>query len=399
MKTSALLIRGGNLFSPDPVGQVDILVVNDRIAAIGGNLSLPPWAQGEVIEGKGFLVLPGLVDQHVHITGGGGEGGPQFRTPELALSHLTRYGLTTVVGVLGTDGTTRSVQELLAKARALAVEGLNTRIYTGAYQVPTRTITDSPRNDIILIDRVVGIGEIAISDHRGSHPSDRELAHLAGEARTGGLLSGKAGVLHLHVGSGARHLSPLMEVLEIADVPISTMVPTHLNRTRPLLHDAVRYGHKGGFLDLTTSISPDIHDSQAVDPVAAVRYLMEQGVPLAQISFSTDAGGSAPVFDARGHLLHMGIGTASSLFEAVQGLHDHLKFDWGEAVRPATETPARILKLDDVGRVVVGGRADMLLTDGRTLHTVIAGGRVMVRDGTPQIFGTFEQPGDSHWPN
>ena len=384
------------VFSPEPLGQLDILTINDRIAALGPNLSLPAWAEGELIDAQGLLVFPGLVDQHVHITGGGGEGGPQFRTPELALSQLTRYGLTTVVGVLGTDGTTRSVQELLAKARGLAVEGLNTRIYTGAYEVPTRTITDSPRNDIILIDRVVGIGEIAVSDHRGSHPSDRELAHLAGEARTGGLLSGKAGVLHLHVGSGPRRLSPLMEVLEIADVPISTMVPTHLNRSRFLLEDAVRYGHKGGFLDITTSIGPDAHDGSAVEPVRAVEYLMGAGVPLSQISFSTDAGGSAPVFDDQGVLRHMGIGSASSLFVALRGLHERLQLDWSDAIRPATETPARILKLDDVGRVALGARADLLVTDGCDIGLVMAGGRVMVRDGKPRAFGMFEGSGDAH---
>jgi beta-aspartyl-dipeptidase (metallo-type) len=390
MTIPALLIRGGQLYAPESRGVQDVLIVNDRVAAVGQGLTVPSWANGTVLDAAGLLIFPGLVDQHVHITGGGGEGGPQYRTPELFLSDLTRYGLTTVVGVLGTDGTTRSVQELLAKARALAWEGLNCWLYTGAYEVPTRTITDSPRNDLILIDRIVGIGEIAVSDHRGSHPSDRELAHLAGEARTGGLLGGKAGVLHLHVGSGHRRLEPLMEVLDLADIPITTMVPTHLNRTRTLLEDAVRYGRRGGYLDVTTSIAPNSHDQTAVDPVDAVKTLLAAGIELRQISFSTDAGGSAPVFDAKGHLRHMGVGTASSLFASVRRLHDEAGMAWSDAIRPATATPAAILQMADVGVIAPGARGDVVVTDGTQIVAVAASGRVMVQDGRAVVFGLFE---------
>ncbi|CAF3946882.1 unnamed protein product [Rotaria sordida] len=53
------------------------------------------------------LIIPGLIDVHVHAIGGGGEQGPYSRTPESRLSELIRGGLTTIVGVLGTDGVTR----------------------------------------------------------------------------------------------------------------------------------------------------------------------------------------------------------------------------------------------------------------------------------------------------
>lgn len=396
MSIRATLVTNGEVYAPEPRGRVDILTIGDAVAAIGPNLSLPSWADGTVIDAAGHLVFPGLVDQHVHFAGGGGEGGPQFRTPELPLTELTRWGLTTVVGLLGTDGTSRSVQALLAKARALMAEGLNAWIYTGAYQVPTRTITDNSRSDIVLIDRIVGIGEIAISDHRGSHPSDRELAQLAGEARTGGLLAGKAGVVHLHVGSGERRLEPLFAVLQMADIPRSVLVPTHLNRTRELLADAVRWGVAGGFCDITTSIVPDAHDHQAVSPIEAVESLRAAGVPFDHISFSTDAGGSAPVFNAAGELLHMGVGLPDSLFASCRSLHEDLALPWEEAILPATKTPASILKMTDVGVIETGRRADLLIVDGRAIRDVVAGGRVMVKDGRPVVFGTFEtRPGDS----
>ncbi len=392
MTVPAVLIRQGEVYGPEQRGRLDILTIGPQVVAIGHDLAVPDWADATIIDARGLLVFPGLVDQHIHFAGGGGEGGPQFRTPELTLTDMTRYGLTTVVGLLGTDGTSRSVQSLLAKARALIAEGLNAWIYTGAYQVPTRTITDNPRSDIILIDRILGIGEIAISDHRGSHPSDRELAQLAGEARTGGLLAGKAGVLHVHVGSGARRLEPLFEIVKMADIPLGVIVPTHLNRTRDLLQDAVRWGGMGGFCDITSSISPDAHDHHAVSPAEAVEALLAAGVPLDRISFSTDAGGSAPVFNAQGELLHMGVGMPDTLFRSIVAVKEQLKRTWTEALMLATKTPASILKLSSVGKVEVGCRADLLVSDGQQILDVIAGGRVMVREQKPVVYGTFEAP-------
>ncbi len=182
----------------------------------------------------------------------------------------------------------------------------------------------------------------------------------------------------------------------MADVPIGTMVPTHLNRRRELLLDSVRYGKLGGFLDITTSIELDSHNREAVDPVEAVDILRHEGILLEQISLSTDAGGSAPVFDVQGHLVHMGIGSAKSLWRTVRELHRRLGWAWNEAIRPATETPARILKLNDVGRIQVGGRGDLMLTDENQVVTVIGGGRVLVRDGHVVARGMFERVEDAH---
>ncbi len=392
MMIEALLVRGGTVYAPKDLGRQDVLIIGERIAAIGDHLELPPWCLGQVVSVQDALIMPGLVDQHVHIAGGGGEGGPQFRTPEIRLTQLTRAGITTVVGVLGTDGTTRSVSGLLAAARGLEAEGLTTYIYTGAYEVPTRTITDNPRNDIILIDKVLGIGEIAVSDHRGSHPSDRVLAELASEARVGGILAGKAGILHLHMGNGPRRLGPVYQVLEIADLPPDTFVPTHLNRDRELLHDAVGLGRRGGWLDITTGIGPVDDDPDAVAPSAAACYLREQGVPWDHISFSSDAEGSAPTFDARGHLVRMEMGSADTLWQAVLALVKN-GVPWEEALAPATSTPAHILKLPLVGEIAPGMIANVLVIKGDMVDTVIAKGRIMVQDGKPLVYGTYENVG------
>lgn len=390
MKSRALLIRQGQVFAPEPLGIQDVLILNEDIAAIGSHLEIPHWCDGTEISAIGHFVFPGFVDQHVHLGGGGGEGGPQFRTPEIALTALTIAGVTTAVGVLGTDGTTRSVSGLLATARGLEIEGISTFIYTGAYEVPTRTITDTPRNDVVLIDKVIGIGEIAVSDHRGSHPSDRVLAQLASEARVGGLLSGKAGVLHLHLGSGPRKLQPVYEVLEMADLPIETFVPTHLNRTRSLLESSVQLGQRGGWLDLTSGIVPTTDDPDAVSPPDAMMFLQDHGVLWNHISFSSDAQGSAPTFDAKGNLVKMAMGSANTMWDAVRGLVKR-GISWDQAIAPVTSTPASILKLSRVGRLRPGAIGHLVLVRDETIVKVVSKGRLMVDDARPIVFGTYEQ--------
>ncbi|MCL8209156.1 MAG: beta-aspartyl-peptidase [Actinomycetia bacterium] len=390
----AVVIRGGRVWAPEPRGVQDILAVGERIAAVGPALDPPPWANPVVaVDAREADVLPGLVDQHVHIAGGGGEGGPGSDTPPVRLTDLTTAGVTTVVGLLGTDGTTRSVQGLLARARSLVAEGLTAYIYTGAYEVPTRTITGSARADLVLIDRVIGVGEIAVSDPRGTHPSARELARLAAEAHVGGLLGGKAGVLHVHLGDGIRRLKTLWTLRRLATVPVQTLVPTHLNRHRELLADAAAWGAAGGWVDLTTDIRPDGPGARAVAAHEAALWLAEQGVPWDHITFSSDGQGSAPVFDPAGRVLGLGIGRTASLFEEVLALRA-AGLTWERAVAPATLHPARRLGLDDVGRIAPGCQADLLVVgaDGR-LRTVIARGRVMVDEGRPVRFGRFDAPG------
>lgn len=87
--------------------------------------------------------------------------------------------MTTIVGCLGTDGCTRTMSNLLAKAKGLEEEGITTYVYTGSYQVPVRTLTGTIMDDIILLEKVVGTGEIALSDHRSSQPSKRNLPELS----------------------------------------------------------------------------------------------------------------------------------------------------------------------------------------------------------------------------
>ncbi len=120
LSVAMILIRGGTVYTPQHIGKMDVLIAGTKILRI----LHPADPEAEllaasrltaVLNATGAIVAPGLVDIHVHVTGGGGEAGPASRVPEAPLSQLLRGGLTTVVGVLGLDSVTRSPDVLLSK--------------------------------------------------------------------------------------------------------------------------------------------------------------------------------------------------------------------------------------------------------------------------------------------
>lgn len=388
-----LLIKSALLYEPEYKGKMDILIEGDKISYISSNINIPDkdFPEMLVIDGEGLTAIPGIIDLHVHITGGGGEGGYPSRTPELALTKFTLNGITTCVGLLGTDGTTRSMQGLLAKARGLDMEGISTYIWTGSYEYPTRTITDSPRNDIVLIDKVIGIGEIALSDHRASHPSETDLIHLASEARVGGMLSGKCGILHIHIGDGKNGIKPLFNIVENSEIPLENLLPTHINRNRMLYEQAIEYAKNGGFVDITTGIKPEGDD--AVHPAEAYRYMLQLGISPYNITMSSDAGGSLPIFDEKGKLIKMGVGYPSTDMEILQNCVEG-GMPLETALIPFTSSPAALLKLGTKGHIEESYDGDIVLLDKKLKpHTVIARGKVLTKEYKPVVYGTFEDQG------
>jgi beta-aspartyl-dipeptidase (metallo-type) len=389
------IIEGADVFAPEPLGRKNVLIAGSRIACI----QTEPFALGlgagvvEVIDGRGKLLVPGFIDGHVHILGGGGEGGYATRTPEIMLSDITTGGVTTVVGCLGTDGTTRTMTNLVAKARGLETEGITTYVYTGSYQVPVTTLTGSILDDLVLIDKVVGVGEIAVSDHRSSQPTFEEIARIAAAARVGGMLSGKAGVVNVHLGDGKAKLALLERVIAQTEIPAKHFIPTHVNRNSQLFAAAAAYakqdGGQGRYIDLTTSSVPD-------DPKrscgAALRILLEEGVSIGSISFSSDGQGSLPIFNADREYIGLGVGKIETLFgEVRKAIRDH-GIPLQEAIKVITSTPAAYLQLSGKGAIQVGADADLVLLDaGLGIHMVMAMGQTMVGDGKIQHYGTFER--------
>lgn len=383
------LITGGCVYAPEKLGRKDILIAGRVIARIADRIDLPEDFNPRVISAKGRKIVPGLVDLHVHLLGGGGEAGPWSRTPEITLSKITRAGVTTVVGLLGTDDVSRRPEALLAKAMQLEQEGISAYIYSGSYQLPLATITGSLRKDLALIPKVVGVGEVAVSDHRSSQPSYEELCRIAAEARVGGMLGGKAGLVHLHMGVGSRRLGPLIRMAMETEIPIGQLLPTHLNRTQELMQHAIEFAKMGGNIDITAS-GRDLHFHPT--SVEAVRMALEAGVSVDQISISSDSNGSMPIFDTKGDVVKLGVGDIQCLFD-----------DWlllvnsgvsiEDSLKMVTANPAKRVGLfAGKGSLSTGKDADLLILDQNlNIATVFAKGQLMIDDGKQLVKGTFEE--------
>lgn len=385
------LIKNAHVFAPQDLGRQDVLFAGQQILAVGHHLDL----QGDtlhVVDGSGKLLLPGLVDSLVHITGGGGEGGFHTRTPQMNLTDATLGGVTTLIGALGTDATTRTLTDLLAKAGALCTEGLSVYCYTGSYQIPARTITGNITDDIVLIDKFIGIGEVAIADHRSSQPCAKELMRLASEARIGGMLSGKAGIVSIHVGEGASRLALLEQVVRESDIPASQFYPTHINRNLDLLEAGMAWAAQGGFVDMTTSTNAQFLAEGEIPAAKALAMCLQRGVPVSQLTMSSDGNASLPLFDSQGRLIGLEVGQVASLYQAMVEAVQQYNVPLTQALTSVTLTPARILGLTGKGRIASGADADLLLVDDDTLaiDSVYAKGRQMVAEGVPLVKGTFE---------
>ena len=389
-----LLIKGGTVAAPQLIGKKDILAAENNILAIEDEISeayvraLDPEA--EIINADSCLVVPGLVDGHIHFNGAGGENGPQFRTPPVQFSSFVKAGITTAIAPLGTDGICRSLRELLAKSRSLDSEGITTFIFTGAYSLPSVTITDNMQTDIVLIDKIIGT-KIALADHRSSHPSVEELRRIISNTRVAGIIAGKAGVVEIHMGSEKDGLKFICEAVEGTDVPRTQVIPTHINRCEELFASSLKYCAEGGIADMTTGMG-----SEAVPVTESVDRILAAGGDklLAQYSLSTDGNGSMPVFNEAGDFVRMGVGDPSLLISSLRDIITQTKADLTQALSLVTANPAKRLKLFRKGKIEKNTDADILVLsqDDYSLQYVIAKGKPLMKAGKVVKFGTFENP-------
>jgi len=384
------LIRGGDVFAPEPLGRKDILLAGGAIEAVAepGRIRVD-GLEAETVDAAGKRIFPGLIDPHVHILGGGGEGGPATRAPEIRVEDIISNGVTTVIGCLGTDGVTRHMTSLLAKARALELEGISTFIYTGSYEIPVRTLTGSVRSDLIVVDKVVGAGEIAVSDHRSSQPTFDEVARLAAECRVGGMLGGKAGVLHLHLGDGKRRLEFLFRLVRETEIPASQIVPTHITRNPELFEEGLEWVAAGGSIDITVGPEPVPPDPEVSLEDCIARF-REKGLPFGRLMLSSDSNGSIPVFDESGRLVRLTIATEKDFFRKFVDFLRKGLLPPETATRLFSTNAAEFYKLGKKGRIEPGRDADLVVLDGDLgLSDVFARGKRMMAGGRLLVRGTF----------
>ena len=397
----AKLFRGGELYCPDYRGRGDVLVVGGIIARIAQKISVPKnFLDLQIIEVVGRILTPGFVDQHVHIIGAGGSAGPVSRTREIKIQQIIQAGVTTVVGCLGFDTITRDLKRLLVKAQALEAQGLTTFIYTGSYTIPSVTITGSLESDLLLINKVVGI-KLAIAEASSTHPQEQDLKWIIITARRGALLSGKAGILHIHIGDIITEDCPsvwfkmIEKILHETMIPFTQVVFTHSGRNSQVFEGALEFAKNGGMVDITASHNPDLLPPDVAEerrakgwrkPSRAILEMLQAGVPENNITLSSDSNASGML--PNGKLRYTNTITLYNEFKDLSQSTGNISL----ALKMVTLNPAKRLGIiSHKGTLDEGKDADILvLTGDLRIQEVYARGRLMVKDGKPVVKDPFE---------
>ena len=336
--------------------KADILIADKKIIKIGKLIEEDVktiFDDVTILDVDNKIVIPGYIDNHVHLTGGGGENGFSSRVPEIKVSEIISNGVTTVVGVLGTDTLTRSVENLVAKTKSLNEEGVTAYCLTGGYQYPSPTVTGNVQRDIIFINEIIGV-KMAISDHRCYNPSKEELIRLTSETRVAGLISGKAASVNYHVGWGKGNMKILLDILKETNIPAYLVRPTHISCNDEVFIQALMLAQLGAYIDITAG----------KDLEKTVKYILkvfESGVD-SQLTMSSDANGSVPVWKD-GICVGISAHTMNGLHQIIKKLIIEHNIPIEQAVKILTENTAKALGLQNKGNIEEGKDADIIILD------------------------------------
>ncbi|GAB6277525.1 MAG: beta-aspartyl-peptidase [Rectinema sp.] len=389
-----LVIKNAEIFAPAPLGKMDILIGGEKILAMEPHID-PAFLPGDIdeLDASGMVIVPGFIDGHQHFTGGGGEGGFQTRVPELTVSMNFRNGVTTAVGLLGTDSLTRSVENLYAKTQAFNAEGMTAFMLTGAYWYPSPTITGSVARDMVFLQPVIGV-KLALADSRGPHIDAKDLASLASDVQVAALVANKPGIITVHTGIRTQALDLIFEIVEKFEICPSIFVPTHINRKSGKLSDqALALAEKGCVVDATCHQELPEPDSPRLTAADFACIARDNGL-FDHVSFSTDAGGSMPIWNQdHSRTVGMGVGTPSSLMFELNLLINKKHIPLEEALQPLTTTPARIYGLETrKGSLRVSMDADLVVIDPASfsIRDVVARGAIAIKNKEAVKKGYFE---------
>ena len=187
----------------------------------------------------------------------------------------------------------------------------------------------------------------------------------------------------------------ILRAVHETEIPVTQFLPTHVNRNETLFRQSIQFALEGGTVDLTGNEDIDYWETicDEVRVCKGIRRLLDAGVSSDNFTISSDGQGSLPIFNAKGEYQGIGIGKASCLLKEVRECVTRENIPLEIAIKPITSNPAKILKLSSKGQIKAGMDADLCLLrrEDLTLHTVIAKGRIMVREGKALVYGTFEQ--------
>ncbi|MEH0023132.1 MAG: adenine deaminase C-terminal domain-containing protein [Desulfobacter sp.] len=318
---------------------VMVLVCEDRIAHVGPeDDSVPRDAGTQVVDGRGRVLIPGLIDSHTHLA--------WLVRPEEYVRHMLPGGTTTVITetmeiypVAGKEGITAFLDAL--KPQPLRFYA--TLPAMGAIDPEMMGIDPDDLEALLAREEVVGLGE-AYWQSVFQNP-DRFLPVFDRVRRAGKCLEGHS------AGARGRKLSAYAG-LNITSCHEPITADQVVERLEKGLHVQIREG----------SIRSDL---------SAIASISGQGLDLSNVSLVSD-GVTPERLLARGYMEDL-----------VQASID-AGFRPEDAIRMATLNPARHFRLDqDIGSVAPGRYADMVLVpDLGTIRPemVIAGGRIAARN-------------------
>jgi beta-aspartyl-dipeptidase (metallo-type) len=387
------IVRQGHVFSPEDQGIKDILICQEKIVKIDKDLShLSQEFEAEVIPADGRIVAPGFIDQHVHFLGAGDSEGPARATTDIPFNSLIKSGITTAVGCLGCDDTARNMLDLMRRAKDLDKLGITTFIYTGSFNVPSPTVTGNVRRDVMMLDKVLGV-KFAISEIMASFASLKELAEVAKDSYVGGSISGKKGVIHIHIGKKSERMEPLFELLRITDIPITYFIPTHVNRLIPnVMEHAIKFLEMGGTVDISVIMSLETGSPTSIRPDRALSEFLKSGISIQQVTLSSDGNVSVPIFDKKGNKTGVFYAGVDHLYKTFLTIVKNCEISFSDSLKIVTSNVARTLGIEDrKGSIEVGKDADLILfSKDYDIDGVLARGKVLVKDGKEVVRSYFE---------
>ncbi|MFD6137766.1 N-acetylglucosamine-6-phosphate deacetylase [Isoptericola sp. NPDC060257] len=405
-------LRGRVVTPQDDVGD-GAVVVADGLVRWVGPAAAAEHADAEVAAAvaaapapeAGTVLLPGLVDLHNH--GGGGVGFPDATTADDALVAVLehrRHGTTTMLASL----VTADRETLLARAALLAdladageIAGIHAE---GPFLSHERRGAQSP-DDLVPGDvRLVRDLVEASRGHLRTMTVAPEVDGVVGADGAADALVAAGVVPSLgHTDATteqaevlvAQVAAALAAAAEVGEAPEREMTATHLfNGMRPLHHRAP--GPIAACLAAAARgqlVVELIADGVHLAP-ATVRTVVET-VGADRVALVTDAMAAAGMADGTYELGPMAVTVRDGVARltdpgdpdggAIAGGTAHLVdvvrdtvaagVPLVDAVRSASWVPARVLGLTDVGGLVVGRRADVVVTDGDLrVRRVLRGG-------------------------
>lgn len=357
------LIENGEVYAPESCGVRSILCINEKITAIGElDRALLTRALPDLIpiDASGCFIVPGLIDPHEHLIGAAGEDGFASRTYCVPMQNMLHAGITSVVGCMGTDTTSRSLLNLLGRVKQLREMGLNAYMLSGGFQLPTPTITRIVLDDLVVIEEIIGVGEISIADERAVEPDFHELTKLVIDASVGGKMAGKHGYTHFHTGKLPKYLSILHKMIDEYPHLAEHIYPTHITRSEELMKDAIKLSNRGSYVDI---------DCTETGLGRWICYYLDNGSDASRLTVSSDA--------------HTSTGDCEKYYtEFKECLRSHdLTLD--QLLPFFTTNPARVMGLKSKGEIRQHYDADLTLIDKETLEVkhVFSRARHMLKDG------------------